>query len=93
MGGCLRPGTTTRAGDSGGVGDSRRGSRSKDGGRTWSATEMVASDVRNEEVHYVPAQLLSHRGVLHAFVGKMTGHDLIVDCAVYTRDDRRGTMG
>lgn len=67
-----------------------RGRRSKDGGATWSAIEVIAADRSGEGAHYVPAQLLSHHGQLHAFVGKMTGHDLIVSCAVFTLDDTSG---
>jgi hypothetical protein len=65
-----------------------RGRRSKDGGRTWGAVEVIASDTSGDGTHYVPAQLLSHGGVLHAFVGTMKGgHDLIKSCAVYVLDE------
>lgn len=65
-----------------------RGRRSFDNGVSWSAPEVVASDRSNTGVHYVPAQLLSYQGTFHAFVGKMTGHDLITACACYTLDER-----
>jgi len=66
-----------------------RARRSADGGKTWSALEVIAADTRDEGVHYVPVQLLSSGGVLHAFVGTMKGgHDRIVSCALYTLDDR-----
>lgn len=61
--------------------------RSKDGGKTWSALEVIAEDTSRGGTYYVPAQLLSHGGVLHAFVGKMKGHDLITTCAVYALDE------
>jgi hypothetical protein len=61
--------------------------RSKDGGRTWSALEVIAEDASRDGTYYVPAQLLSHGGVLHAFVGKMKGHDLITTCAVYVLNE------
>ena len=57
--------------------------RSKDGGKTWSALEVIAEDTSRDSTYYVPAQLLSHGGVLHAFVGKMKGHDLITTCVVF----------
>ena len=61
--------------------------RSKDGGKTWSALEVLAEDTSREGTYYVPVQLLSHGGVLHAFVGKMKGHDLITTCAVFVLDE------
>lgn len=62
--------------------------RSKDGGKTWGAVEVIASDTSGDGTYYVPAQLLSHGGALHAFVGTMKGgHDLIKSCAVYVRDE------
>jgi len=65
-----------------------RGRRSPDGGRTWSALEVIASDTSGDGTYYVPVQLLSHGGVLHAFVGTMQGgHDLIKSCAVYVLDE------
>lgn len=65
-----------------------RGRRSPDGGRTWSALEVIAADASGDGTYYVPAQLLSHGGVLHAFVGTMQGgHDLIKSCAVYVLDE------
>jgi hypothetical protein len=64
-----------------------RGRRSKDGGKTWAALEVIAADTRGDGTYYVPPQLLSHGGVLHAFVGTMKGgHDLIKSCAVYVFD-------
>jgi len=65
-----------------------RGRRSQDGGKTWGALEVIASDTSGDGTSYVPAQLLSHGGVLHAFVGTMKGgHDLIKSCAVYVLDE------
>jgi len=62
--------------------------RSKDGGKTWGAVEVIASDTSGDGTYYVPAQLLSHGGALHAFVGTMKGgHDLIKSCAVYVLDE------
>ncbi|MBN2294733.1 MAG: exo-alpha-sialidase [Pirellulales bacterium] len=61
--------------------------RSKDGGKTWSALEVIADDKGGEGTYYVPAQLLSYGGRLYAFVGKMKGHDLITTCAVYVLDE------
>ena len=50
--------------------------------------EAIASDRSGDGTYYVPAQLLSHGGVLYAFVGKMKGgHDLITSCAVYVLDE------
>ncbi len=68
-----------------------RGRRSPDGGRSWSEPEVIAQDTDNQGLLYVPAQLLSHHGALHAFVGKMTGPDLIVETVACIRDDRSGT--
>lgn len=65
-----------------------RGRRSEDGGRTWGGLEVIASDTSGDGTYHVPAQLLSHGGVLHAFVGTMKGgHDLIKSCAVYVLDE------
>lgn len=65
-----------------------RGRRSPDGGRNWSAIEVIAADTSGDGTYYVPAQLLSHGSVLHAFVGTMQGgHDLIKSCAVYVFDE------
>lgn len=65
-----------------------RGRRSRDGGKTWAELEVIAADTRGDGTYYVPVQLLSHGGVLHAFVGTMKGgHDLIKSCAVYVFDD------
>ena len=65
-----------------------RGRRSRDGGRTWSAPEIIASDVRNEAVMYVPVALLSHRGTLHAFVTNMKGGpDLVYHCEAFVLDE------
>jgi hypothetical protein len=61
--------------------------RSKNGGRTWGAVGVIAADTSGEGTYYVPAQLLSHGGVLHAFVGKMKGHDLVTSCEVYVLDE------
>jgi len=61
--------------------------RSKDGGKTWSTLEVIAEDTSRDGTYYVPAQLLSYGGVLHAFVGKMKGHDLITTCAVFVLDE------
>ena len=61
--------------------------RSKDGGKTWSVLEVIAEDTSRDGTYYVPAQLLSHGGVLHAFVGKMKGHDLITTCAVFVLNE------
>lgn len=62
--------------------------RSKDGGKTWGALEVIAADTSGDGTYCVPAQLLSHGGLLHAFVGKMKGgHDLIASCGVYVLDD------
>lgn len=61
--------------------------RSKDGGKTWSALKVIAEDTSRDGTYYVPAQLLSQGGVLHAFVGKMKGHDLITTCAVFVLDE------
>jgi len=38
--------------------------RSKDGGKTWSSLEVIAEDTSRDGTYYVPAQLLSHGGVL-----------------------------
>lgn len=68
-----------------------RGRRSTDGGRTWSAVEVIAEDREGTGVFYVPVQLLSHQGALYAFVGKMTGHDLITACLACVLDERTDT--
>ena len=69
-----------------------RGRRSRDGGRTWSALEVIAEDRDHKGIFYVPVQLLSYGGTLYAFVGKMEGsHDLIRQCAAFVWDENHGT--
>lgn len=63
-----------------------RARRSYDGGKTWTALEVVASDKEKKGIYYVPAQLLSFNGNLYAFVGKMTGHDRILNTTTYKYD-------
>jgi len=48
-----------------------RGRTSLDGGRSWSQPEVVASDARGEGIFYVPVALLSHEGILYAYVSNM----------------------
>ena len=67
-----------------------RGRRSRDGGATWSDVETLVEDENNEGIFHVPVQLLSEKGVLYAFAGRMTGHDLIKTCDVYTLDETTG---
>lgn len=57
--------------------------RSDDGGLTWSDVEVIARDRTNSKIHYVPAQLLSHHDNLYSFVGRMTGHDRIINTVAY----------
>jgi hypothetical protein len=68
-----------------------RARRSSDRGLTWSEVEVVAEDKEKEGVYYVPAQLLSLNKELYAFVGKMTGHDRIVNTTTfrYVEDTKR----
>lgn len=64
-----------------------RGRRSRDGGRTWSAAEVIAQDREGRGVMYVPAVLLSHAGTLHAFVATMVGPDLVTGCESFMLDE------
>ncbi len=61
--------------------------RSNDGGKTWSEVETIAHDTNNEKIYYVPAQLLSFNDNLYAFVGRMTGHDRIINTVGYKYDE------
>jgi len=61
--------------------------RSDDGGITWSEVETIAKDTNNTGIYYVPAQLLSIKNELFSFVGSMTGHDRIVNTAMYQYND------
>ena len=57
--------------------------RSDDGGVTWSEVETIAKDTNNSGIYYVPAQLLSFKNELFSFVGRMTGHDRIINTVMY----------
>lgn len=62
--------------------------RSRDGGRTWAAPEVIAADREKRGIMYVPVALLSHGGTLHAFVTNMKGGpDLVHDCEAFVLDD------
>jgi hypothetical protein len=66
-----------------------RGRRSRDGGRTWSGVEIIASDQKKQGTMYVPVAFLSHGGTLHAFVTNMKGGpDLVHDCEVFLLDEK-----
>jgi len=67
-----------------------RGRRSKDAGRTWGPVEVIAADRDRKGILYVPVSLLSHGGVLHAFVSNMTGPDLVTRCEAFVHDPRAG---
>jgi BNR repeat-like domain len=64
-----------------------RGRTSLDGGLSWSDPEVVASDAQGAGIFYVPVALLSHGGVLHAYVANMIGHDLVTACEVFVADE------
>ncbi len=65
-----------------------RARRSRDGGRTWSAVEVVAADRDQRKIMYVPVALFSHGGVLHAFVTNMKGGpDLVHTCEAFVLDE------
>ena len=66
-----------------------RARRSRDGGLTWSATEVVAADTSGEGILYVPVALASHAGRLLAFVTRMRGADLVLDCEAFAWDGGR----
>ncbi|MEO6290691.1 MAG: sialidase family protein [Ginsengibacter sp.] len=61
--------------------------RSDDGVITWSEVETIAQDTNNSGIYYVPAQLLSFKNELFSFVGRMTGHDRIVNTVMYKYND------
>lgn len=64
-----------------------RARRSSDGGRSWSAAEVVAAD-RARKIMYVPVALFSHRGTLYAFVTQMKdGPDLVHACEAFVLDE------
>jgi hypothetical protein len=60
--------------------------RSKDACKAWSSLEVIAEDTSRNGTYDAPAQWLSHGRVLHTFVGKMKGHDLITNCAFFVLD-------
>jgi hypothetical protein len=64
-----------------------RARRSRDGGKTWSAPEVIASDREKQGIFYVPVNFLSHKGTLYAFVGIMKGHDRIESTRAYVLDE------
>ncbi|TVS14724.1 MAG: exo-alpha-sialidase [Planctomycetaceae bacterium] len=64
-----------------------RGRRSRDGGKTWSQVEVIASDHQGEGIFYVPIAFHSHRDTLYGYVTTMVGHDLVVNCEVYVLDE------
>jgi len=68
-----------------------RARRSYDGGNTWSGLEVIASDKEKKGIYYVPVQMLSLHNVLYAFVGKMSGHDRIINTTTYKYDELRKT--
>ena len=51
-----------------------RGRWSDDGGRTWSAPEIICEDVRAHR-HMVPVTFAEQNGEIWAYVTKMTAHD------------------
>jgi hypothetical protein len=63
-----------------------RGRRSRDGGRSWSGAEVIASDGKGRGVLYVPVVLLSQAGTLFAFVSNMTGADQVTRCEAFVLD-------
>jgi hypothetical protein len=72
------------------VGESMiRGRRSRDGGRTWSAPEVIVADVNKQGILYVPVAFLSHGGRLYAFVTNMQGGpDRVQTCEVFVLDEK-----
>ena len=65
-----------------------RGRRSRDGGRTWSQVQVIASDERKRGILYVPVALQSWRGRLHAYVTNMKGGpDLVHHCEAFVLDE------
>jgi len=66
-----------------------RGRRSQDGGRTWSAVEVIASDRKHQGILYVPVAFLSHANRLYAFVTNMKGGpDLVYGCEAFVLDEK-----
>jgi predicted neuraminidase len=60
-----------------------RARRSRDGGLTWSAPEVVAADTTGQGILFVPVSLYSNQRRLLAFITRMTGADLVLDCESY----------
>lgn len=72
-----------------------RGSRSTDGGVTWSDVEVIAQDPKRK-IFYVPNVFLSHNQRLWTFALRMTGHDLPTQLEAFRLDvtaDRWEPMG
>lgn len=66
-----------------------RGRRSEDGGLTWSAIEIIASDKEKKGIMYVPVSFLSHLGILYAFISNMEGGpDLVTRCEVFVLNEK-----
>ncbi|MDZ4801923.1 MAG: exo-alpha-sialidase [Bryobacteraceae bacterium] len=69
------------------MGEVVQGSRSRDGGRTWSAVEMIApGNAKSAASHGV---FLSHKGTLWAFLCRFTGKYEGVSTEAYVLDERR----
>lgn len=68
-----------------------RARRSRDGGVTWSPPEVIVADTAGKGILYVPVTLCSHNGRLFAFISRMTGADLVLDCESYCWDARTKT--
>jgi len=64
-----------------------RARRSYDEGKTWSAVEIIAADKEKKGIYYVPVQMLSVNDALYAFIGKMSGHDRIINTTTYKYND------
>lgn len=64
-----------------------RSRRSRDGGKSWSAVEVIAADDKGAGTYYVPVTFLSFKKQLYAFVANMVGHDLVTRCEVFRLEE------
>jgi hypothetical protein len=62
-----------------------RGRFSEDGGETWSEPFAIAGGLEQIGVHYVPANLFSHEGKLHALITEMNGKNITTALSLFAR--------
>lgn len=66
--------------------------KSSDKGLTWSEVEIIASDKKMKGIMYVPVSLLSHNGILYAFISNMEGGpDLVTKCEVFILNEKNNS--